>query len=287
VTSYSFDYRRDRFTVAADTLGYLPDQRQVKPMGFINKVRPLNHARSVVFARGQQWILAQAVAEIEADTAVDSFEAAQRHLSESLRRNAVRYAELVGIDKRKLGTTMLIEITLAGWSQTEKRTRFCQFTNYDADFVPLPNFDGQYSGPHAWPTPPDRYRPALNSDQSLDEQMISLILATDQFFRSEPERNYGQRVGGEIIRTEVTPDGISQDIIYEFADRQETAHAAAAVVARIERGDLDDLAAVRDGLGDIRTILPTHVDAAAASAPVAPLNRQRRRAIERATRRAA
>jgi hypothetical protein len=81
----------------------------------------------------------------------------------------------------------------------------------------------------------------------------------------------GARLGGEVQSWTVTPEGISERVIYRFPDYEATLHAGAAVAQRIMRGDETvDVAAGLVPTGDIRRQV---IRQTMRRRPVAPLRR--------------
>ncbi len=295
MTAFAHDYRRDRITVCADTLGYVPDRREVRPLGFLCKVFSLPHLRAVVYGRGQMWLVAQAVAALQLDSDCVEIEDAAALLPGKLRKLTAQYAQLVGW-QGNIAEIHALELTLAGYSQAEGRMRLWQFASYE-NYKPHNENDSDYGGPYPWPILPVQYRPRQDPSQPLEKRMIGVIQAIDRYFVAEPGINHGQRVGGEITLTEVTPDAITSRVVFRFPNYEQVRHAAAAVSARMQRGQIDGAAAVRKGLISAdeavwsetglpmkATIGATRVAPMTIAAPAHPMSRQERRRLEREAR---
>jgi hypothetical protein len=282
MTAYAIDYRADKLTVASDTLGYLPDRREVKPLGFICKVLHLPQIRAVMFGRGQQWITTQAVAALSISAQILAIEDAAEALPDILRKLTKQYAAAVGLAGDP-GQLALLEITLAGWSEDQKRMRLWQFASYEG-YTAHNEEDRNYGGPHPWPLLPADFLPREAPSVSLERRMIATIKAIDSYFVAEPEMSHGQRVGGEIALTEVTEFGISHRIVHRFDNYEQTRHAAAAVMGRLNREDIDGLQAVRDGTLSTSEAICSETGKPLTAAAPARLSRAERRQAERLAR---
>jgi hypothetical protein len=229
--------------VAGDTLAYMPDRHEVRPLGFIQKVLPLPHLKAVLFSRGQYQILVTAYAGLLLIPQLIDIEDAAAALPAALQAATAWYCEQQGIseDPTSVG---LLEAVLLGWSEREKRTRCWQFMNmrsYQAEDV------GECYGMLAFPRIPAKYQHAVKGAPT-DRDLVRAVEAAGRYFVGEPEINCGARVGGEITCFDITPRGLTYRTLHKFADYEQTRHAAAAIVARIGRGELDIAGLVRDGL---------------------------------------
>jgi hypothetical protein len=243
MTAFAIDFRKTRATVAADTLGYIPDLHEVRPIGFINKILPLPHLKAVLVARGQQQILVQAWAGLYLVPQMLDVEDAAGALPAMLQFSTQTYCVEQGIQEDPTGFGLL-EVVLLGWSEREKRMRLWQFQNMQ-DYQP--HDAGEYYGLHILPTLPANYVPRVHNP-ATDRDLVRAVEAAGRYFVDHPELCCGARVGGEVVCTDLTPRGLTHRTLHRFADYEATRHAVAAIVAGIGRGDLDVSTAVRDGL---------------------------------------
>lgn len=281
MTAFAIDFQPKRLTVASDTLGYAPHQREAKPLGFVTKVFPIPHLKSVMFGRGMLAIPVQAAVQLMLSPTLFTIEDAAAALSGILDKISVAYAKTEGI--RDYTSVALLELILAGWNAAEGRMRIFQFLSYDRYAVQAD--EGRY-GLTPFPLLPAHYMPRLQGPVT-DAHLVEVIEAVGRYFIDEPEIACGARVGGEVMAIELTPEGMAQRTLHRFADYEETRNAAAAVCARIERGDLKVL--VADELVQMDRVIDTATGKPLrpAAANDRPLNRQQRRQLERLERRRA
>ena len=232
MTAIAILFERNRMMIAADTLGYAPDRKSVRPLGFISKVMIIPHLRGVLFSRGMFQVTVESAASLLLSPQLATIEAAADALPEILIGHTEKYAARQGIsDWPRLG---LLELVFAGWSETENRMKLWQYISSDL-FRPREDEEGHY-GSLSFPRLPPKYA-VVAADLSESDRLVAMVKAIDQYFTDEPGINCGQRVGGEIIVTDIVPSGIATRRLYRFADYEQTQHAAAATVARIGRGD--------------------------------------------------
>jgi hypothetical protein len=260
MTAFAIDFRRDRVSVAGDTLGYAPDRTEVKPLGFIPKILPLPHLKAVLFSRGQYQILVSAAAQLFLSPQIMTTEDAAEALPGMLQAATHQYAEQQGIgDPYSVG---LLEAALCGWSEAEQRMRIWQFLNYDG-YAAQADSGSEY-GVLSFPRLPAAYMPRVTGDIT-DKHLVEVIQAAGRYFVDEPEANCGARVGGEVTRFEITPHGMAQRTIHRFPDYEQVRHASAAIAGRILRGDVDVSRVVADGLVPVADIVDS-----ATGKPLAP-----------------
>jgi hypothetical protein len=275
MTAFAIDFRRDRLTVAGDTLGYTPDRREVKPLGYVSKILPIPHLKAVLLSRGMLAITAHAATQIMLSPTLFTLEAAAAALPGILSRVTDEYAAAVEMDDwRSLG---LLEVVFGGWSEVEGRMRLWSLDSY-AGYEARAD-SGEQFGLLPFPRLPKPFMPVIDGDPA-DSDLVDIIQAAGRYFAEPASGMAGARVGGEVLAIEITPGGMSQRTLHRFADYQETLHAAAAVVSRIERGDMHvDVAA---------SLVPVHEAAAdASSRGLTRAQRRRAEALARKGRRAA
>lgn len=264
MTAFAIDLRRDRITIASDSLSYLPDRTEVQPLGFASKVLVLPHVKAALFSRGQFQITVNAYAQLLLLPQLRSIEDVADALPEILRNITDMYCDQMGIEDRR--SLVMLDLTLCGFSAANSRMRLWRFYNGD-DYVPSPNGDVPY-GMYANPMPPPGLIPSFSPRATVHQHCISMIEAIGRMFAADSDYA-GCRIGGEIHATEITPHGVSQHTIATLPGCEEDGHAGAAVYARMGRGEIDPARAVREGL---------HAN------PSAPISRQQRRAAERQAR---
>lgn len=274
MTAFALHFQRDRLTIACDTLAYLPDQREARPLGYINKVLPLPHLKAVIFARGMWDLTCEAQLALLMNPTLRTIEDAAEALPKSLRYISEQFADRNDIDDYR--TVAMLELVLAGWSESERRMKIYEFTNY-TDYEPAAD-NGKFYGTLGFPNLPAEYIPPASG--SVDRDLVNIILAAGRLFADHPVEMGGARVGGEILAYDVTPTQTTARHLYTFPDLAQLAHAGAAVLARLVRGDLDvDIA-------DALTPIAAAVDAATGQ-PVPGGNRAARRRAEKEARKAA
>lgn len=244
MTAFAFHLTRDRFVVAADSLGYAPDRRSVRPVGFIQKVLPLPRLPAVIFSRGQYAICVQAMVDLMHLPELRDADAAAERLPEILRQATATYCSKQGIPSA--ASLLICEVIFAGWSASQGRMRLWQFQNV-SDYAPHEATEWA-GGHHAYPPVPDRFKPKLSAAQSLDAQLVAVVQGIGRCFEADPDTWCGQHIGGEIRVTDVSQKGLSHRTVHRFETHEQDRSAAAAIVARIERGDVDARSIVRDGL---------------------------------------
>jgi hypothetical protein len=259
MSAFAFSYAHQRIVVAADSLAYIPDRVEVKPLGFISKVLPLPHLKAVLFTRGQYTIAACAMAQLLLAPGIMTIEGAAAALPDILQDETEVNASLNGIGDPE--SLFMLEAVLCGWSEAKRRMRVWQFFNYEG-FKPHTEGDGHYQL-HAWPPLPATHAPKLAPGMDTDARLVATMQALRSYFEDVSDANCGARVGGEILSTEITPHGMCQRVLHRFSDYEQTRHAAAAVLSRVERGDLDISRAVADGLAPMKEIAPDKQELAA------------------------
>jgi hypothetical protein len=178
----------------------------------------------------------------------------------------------------------LAEIGFAGWSSAENRMRLYYYFNAE-DYEPKDD-GGEYYGMLSMPIlDPADMPPAVGS---IDKQLVAVMLAEQKLFADNREEMGGARLGGEIQVWTITPEGISQRVIYKFNSYENDMHAGAAVARRILDGrEIIDVASGLVPIGEIRMATDPADDAAAADNAVAASpggTRAERRRQEKAAR---
>jgi hypothetical protein len=270
MTAYVLDLRRDRLTIGSDTCAYVVAEA-VRPLGFTSKVTPIPHLRAALCGRGILAIGYEAAMTLNLSAELQTFSQAAAALPDILRRVTSRYAAHVGIGDHR--DTQIFEAIFCGWDAEQQRMRLLTFYNYQGD-------DGYGNGEDF---PPGAYgavvMPVLPPDFALPPEAAKLSTTLRIRAGMEAARRYfldngAAIVGGELVTTEITPQGITQQIIGQFEDFAQTRVAAGAVAARYLRGDAT--ADVRDGLAAADDLQTAGHD-----------TRQRRRAAARAARKSA
>ena len=121
MTSYALGYSRKKVVVASDTLAYVPDIREVKPLGFVSKVLAIPHLNAVLFSRGQYEICVRAWAALMIPPTAKSVEDAAAALPEMLRSISIAYC-----DEHDIGDyrdVCLLELAFIGFSPAKGRIR--------------------------------------------------------------------------------------------------------------------------------------------------------------------
>lgn len=296
MTAFMVDIRQDRLTIASDTCGYIVGA-QVKPVGFASKVIAIPHLRAVLFGRGITWIGYRAAVDLMVSPQHQTIEAAAAALPAMLREITERYAAESGIeDHREL---QIFEALFGGYSLRDRRAKLWGFYNYRDDYAPEEVPAGLH-GTLALPPLPPEFKPPELDKLPLERRLIAGMQAQKRFAAAlvtrplrdgstNPAAGCGKSIiGGEIIVTEATAAGVTSRSVARFADYDETAHASAAVAARVLRGD--EIVDVRDGLVHVDAMIPPAGGEAAAAAASGASRAERRRAeklARKAARRAA
>src|SRR5262249_20419559 len=153
------------------SLGYAPDRRSVRPLGFIQKVLPLPRLPAVIFSRGQYEICVRATVDLMHCAALRDADGAADMLPEILRRATAKYCAAQGIPNRR--GMLICEVVFAGWSGSQRQMRLWQFQNV-SDYTPH-EATKWAGGLHAYPPVPDRFKPRLSAKQSLDAQLVAIV----------------------------------------------------------------------------------------------------------------
>ena len=284
MTAFAINLQRNSAIVASDSLAYIPDRKQVVPLGFITKTIPLPQHRAVLLSRGQQDITVRATMMVQMRPELWSIEDLARALPPVLQDVTADYCYEHDIDD-PLGVGLL-EAVLLGWSAEKRRMRLWQFLNY-RDYVA--EDAGEMYGVHAFPRLPPRYMPRVTG-AATDKTLVEIIQAAGRYFEDDPVTNCGMRVGGEVVSTEISEHGMTHRVLHRFADYDRVRTASSAIVARIERGDMDVDGIVAEGLVPIGDVVDSEtgqpLSEAASTAPRVPevlqgMTRQQRRAAER------
>lgn len=270
MTAFAIDFQPRRLTVAGDTLFYAPDRGEARPLGYASKIIPLPVMRAVLFARGMHAITVQAAAALMLDPSLLTIEDAAATLPNLLRQISDNYADQADIDDWR--SVAMLELVLAGWSEHEGRMRLWQFTSYQ-DYAAQDDGGASY-GVLPFPRLPAEYMPKASG--SSDADLVAIITAAGRLFADHAAEMGSARVGGEVMKVDVTPDGIATRTLYRFEDYEQTRHAGAAVTARVLRGELQ--VDVAEGLGRVADAVDSET-----GKPVS-MNRQQRRQAERMAR---
>jgi hypothetical protein len=276
VTAFAIKFYRDIVSIASDTLAYMPDKTQARPLGFVNKVIAFPHHRAALFGRGQIQIIGDAAAAITISPELFSIEDIAERLPATLAEASELYCVRHHLDDWH--TLGLAEVVLAGWSETESRMRMWLFNSYDR-YKAQDDAAGFYGQLMTMPRLANHER-ALDL-LPIDKALIAAMYAERKFFADYPQMVGGAMIGGEIVITEISPRTVSQRVAHRFPDYSEMRIAAAAVVGRI----------LREGAPDISLGIAHAGEAVYASelqpAQAGVMTRQQRRAAEKAARKAA
>jgi hypothetical protein len=228
LTAYCLNFGPREVLIAGDTLIYTANN---EPLGFIDKVTPLPRMRAAFFSRGAHVIGVSALATLALRYDVQTFEAAAAALPAILAEVTEDAAAKYDIEDPD--GLILFEGRFVGWSEAEKRMRLYQYDNYDGY---RQNGD---ENPVGWkacpPLEPEHIPPGLKA-QTPERICIEILKAHRRAFAARLGHDK-LPVGGEITLTRVTERSVDTRIIHRFEDAAEHGHAAAAVAARIARGD--------------------------------------------------
>ena len=214
--------------VAGDTLSYAVDKR---PLGYMNKLFPLPHVKSVLIFRGQVQPTIDAWSALTWMLDLTSIEQIGERLPKILRDISITYCRNAGI--RDYRTVAMLEIAVIGWSAKDKAIRMCEFLNVDgyvAQWVPL----GARGISHFPAIPADAMPKGIES-KSADAQLVDNVIAMGKWLHD----NHGIPVGGEVVACEISARGLDTRILHRFADYEVVKRDGAAIYGRFLRGDYD------------------------------------------------
>lgn len=157
--------------------------------------------------------------------------------------------------------------------------RLWLYNSYEG-YQPQDDAGGFYGHLLSMPRLADRQLPREIGRLPVDKALIAAMQAERRLFAEHPEAVGGAIIGGEIVLSEITPQAVTQRVVHRFPDYAEMRHAAAAVAGRVLREGPPDISA---GIGRVGEA----VNADELDPPAGGMNRQQRRAAERAGRRAA
>lgn len=270
MTAYAISFEKTQATIASDTLCYVPNRQEARPLGFMSKVFVVPHLKCAILTRGIMQISAVAATRLNLSPQVRTIEDAAAVLPEMLMAETQRWADEQEIaDPASLA---IAEVALLGWSEAERR--MVMYYGLNRDDYALQSDNGEHYGLLSFPRLPehDMPKPAGN----VDKQLVDIMLAEKKFFAAHPELMGGMILGGEVQAWTIEPAGISQRIIHKFEDYAQSAHAGAAITARILRGH--EHVDVESGL------VPLNEAKTADDMSTPATSRQERRAAERAAR---
>ncbi len=230
MTAFAIDLRRDRLTIASDTLAYTLDPDQARPVGFIRKVYPLHRLKAVVFGRGSLALTVAAWTRLltEAHATIEAAAEALPGILDQLSREFAAQHRLGDYRDR-----MLLAFVLGGWSDQAGRIRAWYYYSHQAY---RPFEDGGNTGFYPVPDLPAERTPDTRG-MSEDERLVATIQAIGGAMQDNPETMAAAVVGGEVVAITVTRDGLSERMLYRFPTYDQHAVASAAVRARIMRGE--------------------------------------------------
>jgi hypothetical protein len=273
MTAFAIKFERRSIAIASDTIAYVPDKRQAKPVGFVNKVAVFPHLRAALFARGQMQILGSAAADIAMRPDLFSIEDAATRLPEALADISECYCDQHGLDDWR--TLALAEVVFTGWSAAEGRMRLWLYNSYE-NYRPQDDGGAFYGRLLTMPRLSDRQLPPRLDRLPVADALVAAMQAERELFAEHPETVGGAIIGGEIVLTDINPQRVSQRIVHQFADHNAVRHAAAAVAGRV----------LREGAPDISDAI-SRVGEAVDAADLGGQSRQQRRAAEKAAKKAA
>ena len=251
MTAFVIDLRADKLSIASDTLGYIvgvDGPAKVAPVGLVSKVYTFPWLRAALFGRRITAIGARTAAALYTSPQTRRFADAMGALPLILRRTTNAYSDEFDIDdpfEVQLLRGRILRLGCRGAADARGGDQqLWRRIGYDREELPA-GMVGTFTVPQL---PPEFAGQELKG-LPLDRRLVEGLHRCKAWVEDNPERNKGVAiVGGEIERTEITPDGISVRTIGRFADYEQV-HAGAAVLARFARGDLD--ADVRDGLARV------------------------------------
>jgi hypothetical protein len=277
MTAFALEMTRDRFTVCADSLGYTINGG--KPLTVaMQKVIPLPALRAVIYSRGMFQITVHVAAELMMRYDIQDIEHAAEILPELLSTATERVCALHDIETDP-AELMMLEFTLAGWSERDRRVKWWDFNNYEgyAASEPLVTDTRRIWGS---PSLPAEYKPTVPAGMAPERQLVEVMKAQRRHFAENPAMA-GAIIGGEVHATTVTEAGISHRVLYRFPDYAAMKTACAAVAARLYRGDDPEALDIEAGM----TPVADGVDPAAEGETA--IDRAERRRAERAAKRLA
>lgn len=214
--------------IASDTLIYTAGN---DPLTFRDKVHPLPVFRAAFFSRGIDAIgisgLATIALRYDLRTFDDIADAMPAVLSEVTNRMAAEH------QIEDPASLMMFEGFLVGWSQAAKEMQLFEYMNYNGYRRQQQPLGGWSAAPQLEP----EYQPDI-SKLSTEQGMIAIMEAHRRAFRARLGDD-APLIGGDIVLTTVNARGAASRVIGRFADAKMQGHAAAAVAARVVRGDYE------------------------------------------------
>lgn len=241
MTAFVFDQREPekRLLIGSDTLAYTTHATP-KPAAFVSKVHPLPILRAAVCAQGMTIYAVNAAAALALREDVMDFDDAVLAMPPILREINNRVAVQYGIEEPD--ELMLCNVMLCGFSPKHGRALVYAYRNYE-HFEPVEP-DLKYKGMSSLPTLAANYLPTGMAGKPPEKQIVACMVAMQQYIAENPHV-IPATIGGEIVLTEITPQGVSSRVAHQYADYAQTKAAASAVLARLVRGD-DELPDIND-----------------------------------------
>jgi hypothetical protein len=277
---------RERALIASDTLAYSVDGAEHLPLGFVSKVIPFAHHRGALIGSGLYDIQIRAAAELMLSSEIFGFERVVEALPDILRQATLDLAR-----ERGIADPNGLVLFCAGWvglNEAEKRFEMVTFENKD-DYRPQRGFAGLIGIPNI---PASYIPPGFTAIASPEVRAMAGLRAIKRFVDDHGEA-LGMRatLGGEIMLSELRPDGISSRIVGRFDDMAATQDAIADAWADIANGVnlggvglVNRVADIPAAAANLQRLLDTGI---APTPGPAGMSRQQRRAAEKIARKAA
>jgi hypothetical protein len=281
----------ERVLIAADTLMYTVADRHA-PIATANKVIPFDHIPGALFGAGMHEIVLRAAAGLLQGPEIVTSEDVIAALPAILRSVTEEFCVERSIEDP--ASLMLLEAVWIGLDANSGKFEMTTFPNHENNYEPKRGFTGLIGLPNI---PPAYVPPGFGAITSPEVRALAAMRAIRRFTQDHGAMLGMPPIGGEIMLTEITSEGVSDRVIGAFDDLAGTEAAIDQTIAEVE-GDPTaytghrlinkkaNEAAMRKKFEQLARL---GMPAAAQRAALIDLaaNRQQRRAVERATRRAA
>jgi hypothetical protein len=288
VTGYFIDLTapQKRALVASDSLAYTVTGDHHRPLGFASKTIPFAHLRGALIGSGLYEVQLGTAAALMRRPELISFDDVVEALPAILAAETEMVADHRGVEDA--GALMLAAIGWVGWNDEAGKFELVTFENYKDDYTPQRGASGLIGIPNV---PPSYVPPGFTQIADPVVRAMAGLRAIGKFTRDEG-REFGMPpLGGEIVVTDLRPDGIVTKLVGRLDGFEKLGEEIAATWNTVLGGnedysglDLVNRTADREqALRKFEAIArrTASVEQPSATRSVTGLSRQQRRAAEK------
>jgi hypothetical protein len=209
MTAYFVDLTapKQRALIASDSLGYTVTGDRHRPLGFVDKIIACPARRGALIGAGIYDIHVAAGAALMGRPELMSFEDVIEALPGILRVETERLANERAIDTNGL---MLFAGGWVGWNDADGKFELVVFESHKDDYAPQRGAKGLIGIPNV---PPAYVPPGFNQIADPAVRAMAGLRSIDRFLRDHAADFGMAPIGGEIVLSELRPDGIATRVV--------------------------------------------------------------------------